>query len=194
MFLPRPLALLFRQVMTTILSLTMYKYKILLIMIRDIIILFVPAYVGSSDTPDSTIEDQTGGYDNFISLDDIDFDFLHGVLTQDKLRGPQLGGTPPMWTQEELPGARPTGTQVSGGTQLSPGGLPGSSHQVAWLVAAMATPQAAADARRRQFHPRGPLMYPRSRRGPQPKQTSCTRRPGVARLGRILFRQQNSYL
>jgi hypothetical protein len=87
---------------------------------------------------------------------------------QDELRGLQLGGAPPTWTQEgggtrigesQLPDARPTGTQVSGGTQPSPGGLPGSSHQIARSVAVMATPHVAADASR-PIHPRDPLTYP----------------------------------
>jgi hypothetical protein len=62
--------------MTTVLSLTTYKYKILLNTIHDLIILFVPAY-GGGDTPDSTLEDQLMGvYDN-LSFDY--FDFLCGV-------------------------------------------------------------------------------------------------------------------
>jgi hypothetical protein len=84
MFLPYPLALLFRQVMTTILYLTIYKYKNLLIMIRDLTILFVPTYVSSGDTAESTLEDQAGGLDGF-SLDY--FDFLHGVPTPEELGG-----------------------------------------------------------------------------------------------------------
>jgi hypothetical protein len=99
MFLPRPLALLFRQVMTTILSLTIYKYNILLNTMRDLIILFVPAY-GDSDTLDSTLQDQMGTYDD-LSLDY--FDFLHGVPctgTQEDLGGPQLRGAPPTGTHE----------------------------------------------------------------------------------------------
>jgi hypothetical protein len=31
----------------------------------------------------------------------LDFDFLHGFQSQDKLGGPQLGGAQPTWTQEE---------------------------------------------------------------------------------------------
>jgi hypothetical protein len=50
---------------------------------------------------------------------------------------------------------------VSGEAQPSPGGLPGSSHEVAGLAAAMATPQPTADARHRQIHPRDLLTYPR---------------------------------
>jgi hypothetical protein len=173
MFLPRPLAPLFRQVMTTILSLTIYKYKNLLIIIRDLIILFVLSYAGSGDTPDSILEDQTRGYDDF-SLDY--FNFLHDVPTQEELGGSQL------------PSAQPIGTQTS------PGGLPGSSHQVAGSAAAAATPPAAADARRRQIHPRDMLRTLASRCGPYPEQTACNIRGGVARLGCILFRQQHSYL
>jgi hypothetical protein len=48
---------------------------------------------------------------------------------------------------------------VSGEAQPSPGGLPGSSHEVAGLAAAMATPQPTADARHRQIHPRDLLTY-----------------------------------
>jgi hypothetical protein len=96
MFLPPPLALVFHQVMNTILSRIIYKYRILLIMIRDLIILLVAAYVDSVGTPDSTLEDQTGGFDLDLSM----FDFLHGVQTQDELGGSQLGGAPPTWTQE----------------------------------------------------------------------------------------------
>jgi hypothetical protein len=47
-------------------------------MIRDLIILFVLTYVGSGDTPNSTLEDQVGGFEDF-NLDM--FDFLHGVQT-----------------------------------------------------------------------------------------------------------------
>jgi hypothetical protein len=65
-------------------------------MILDLIILFVPAYVGSGDTPDSTLEDQTGGsgFDDLV----FDFDFLQGLQSQNELGESQLGGTPPMWT------------------------------------------------------------------------------------------------
>jgi hypothetical protein len=49
---------------------------------------------------------------------------------------------------------------VSGEAQPSPGGLPGSSHEVAGLAAAMATPQPTADARHRHIHPRDLLTYP----------------------------------
>jgi hypothetical protein len=76
--------------MTTILSLTIYKYKILLIMIRDLVIIFVPAYVGSGDTPDSTLEDQRGVYDD-IGFDY--FDYMRGVPcigTHEELGGSQL--------------------------------------------------------------------------------------------------------
>jgi hypothetical protein len=67
-------------------------------MIHDLIILFVPAYVGSGDTPDSTLEDQEGG-SGFDDLE-FDFDFLHSLPSQDELGGSQLGGSPPTWTQE----------------------------------------------------------------------------------------------
>jgi hypothetical protein len=58
-------------------------------MIHGFIILFVPAYVGSGSggTPDSTLEDQMGGFDDF-GLDM--FDFLHGVPTQEELRGSHI--------------------------------------------------------------------------------------------------------
>jgi hypothetical protein len=87
-------------------------------MIRDLIILFVSAYVGSSDTLDSTLEDQAGGF----GFEDYDFDFLHGLETQDELGGSQLGGAPPTWTHEGV-GTQPRGSQLpcaSGGTP--PGG------------------------------------------------------------------------
>jgi hypothetical protein len=117
-------------------------------MILDLIICFVPAYVGSDDTPDSTLEDQVGG----SGVDDLDFDFLHGLLPQVELGGSQLGGAPPTWTQQgegaqpggsQLPGAS-GGTQLggsqlpgaSGGAQPSPGGLPGSSQEVTGSAAA----------------------------------------------------------
>jgi hypothetical protein len=54
-------------------------------MILDLIILFVPAYVGSGGTPDSTLEDQAGG-SGFDDLD-FDFDFLHALPPQDELGG-----------------------------------------------------------------------------------------------------------
>jgi hypothetical protein len=69
--------------------------------------------------------------------------------------GTQKGGG------SQLPGVPPTGTQASGGTQPSLEWLPGSSHQVAGSAAVMATLPAAADARRRQIHPRDLLTYPR---------------------------------
>jgi hypothetical protein len=72
-YLPCPLGLFFSQVMTTTLCRTIYKYYILLIRTRDLIIPFVPAYVGSSGTPDSTLEDQSGG--SGAGLDDLAFDF-----------------------------------------------------------------------------------------------------------------------
>jgi hypothetical protein len=59
---------------------------------------------------------------------------------------------------------QPGGSQLPGassGSHPSPGGLPGSSHEVAGSAAAMATPQAIADARRQQIHPCDPLTYPR---------------------------------
>jgi hypothetical protein len=143
--------------MTTILSLTTYKYKILLNTIHDLIILFVPTYSGD-ETPDSTLEDQIGAYDD-LSLDY--FDFLHGVPCngmQEELGGSQLGGALPTGAQEgrgtQLPSTPPTGAQEGGGTQPSTRGLPkvaaggaGSSHLVVGLAAAMATPP-AVDARR----------------------------------------------
>jgi hypothetical protein len=66
-------------------------------MMCDLIILFVPSYVGSGGTPDSTLEDQAGGFED-VNLDM--FDFLHGVPSQDELRGLQLGDAPPTWTQK----------------------------------------------------------------------------------------------
>jgi hypothetical protein len=99
--------------MTTILSLTIYKYKILLNTIRELIVLFVLAY-GDDDTPDSTLEDQMAAY-NDLSLDY--FDFLHGVPctgTQEEHGALQLGGAPP------------TGTQEGGGTQPGGSQLPGA--------------------------------------------------------------------
>jgi hypothetical protein len=62
--------------MTTTLCRTIYKYKIVLISIRDLIILFLPVYGGSTDTPDSTLGDQVGA--PRFRFDDlgIDFDFL----------------------------------------------------------------------------------------------------------------------
>jgi hypothetical protein len=68
MFLPHPLALLFSQVMTTILSLTTYKYKIIINTICDL----VPAY-GSDDTPDTTLQDQPMGVYGDLSFDYFDF-------------------------------------------------------------------------------------------------------------------------
>jgi hypothetical protein len=74
----------------------------------------------------------------------------------EELGGSQLGGAPPTGTQEgggmqpggsQLPGVPPAETQAGGGTQPSPGGLQGSSHQVAGSAAMMATPPSAADAR-----------------------------------------------
>jgi hypothetical protein len=61
--------------------------------------------------------------------------------------GMQLGGS-------QLLGA-------SGGAQPSPGGLPGSSQEVAGSVAVMATPQSTTNASRWQIHPRDSLTYPR---------------------------------
>jgi hypothetical protein len=123
-------------------------------MIHDLIISFVLAYVRSSDTPDSTLEDQAGG-SGFNDLD-LDFDFLHGLPSQDELGGSQLGGAPPTRIQEgartqprgsQLPGTsggtQPGGSQLpgaSGGVQPSPGVLPGSSREVAGSAAAMVTP------------------------------------------------------
>jgi hypothetical protein len=49
-------------------------------------------------------------------------------------------------------GMQPGGSQLpgaGGGAQPSPGGLPGSSHDVAGSAAAMGTPQPSADAKRR---------------------------------------------
>jgi hypothetical protein len=69
-------------------------------MIHDLIILFIPVYVSSNDTPHSTLEDQTRVYDDF-PLDY--FDLLHGLScsgTQAELGGSQLGGAPPTGTQE----------------------------------------------------------------------------------------------
>jgi hypothetical protein len=40
-------------------------------------------------------------------------------------------------------------------------GQPGSSHEVVGSTAAVETPQATGDARRRQIRPPDPLMYPR---------------------------------
>jgi hypothetical protein len=60
-------------------------------MIHDLIILFVLAYVDSGGTPDSTLEDEAGGF----GFEDYDFDFLHSLQTKDELGGLQLGGTPP---------------------------------------------------------------------------------------------------
>jgi hypothetical protein len=53
--------------------------------------------------------------------------------------------------------------QSPGGSQLpgASGGQPSSSHEVAGSTAAVETPQATGDARRRQIHPPNPLMYPR---------------------------------
>jgi hypothetical protein len=47
-------------------------------MIHYLIVLFVPAYVGTGDTPNSTLEDQAGGSGS--GFDDLafDFDFLQG--------------------------------------------------------------------------------------------------------------------
>jgi hypothetical protein len=129
-------------------------------MICDLIILFVLAYVGSGGTRDSTLEDQAGGFDDY-NLDM--FDFLHHVQTQDELRGSHLGGAPPTWSQEGA-GTQLGGSQLpdaSGGAQPSLGGSPGSYHEVPGLSAAMETPHATADARRRHIHPRDLLTYPR---------------------------------
>jgi hypothetical protein len=124
---------------------------------------------------DSTLEDQAGG-SRFDDLD-LDFDFLHVLPSPDELRGSQLGGASPTWTQEgagtqpggsQLPGARggtqPGGSQLpgaSGGAQPSPGRLPGLSHEVAGSAAVMATPQPTVDARCHQIHSRDLLAYPR---------------------------------
>jgi hypothetical protein len=56
-------------------------------MIRDLIILFAPAYVGNGNTPDSTLEDQAGGSGFGFDDLDFDFDFLHGLPPQDELGG-----------------------------------------------------------------------------------------------------------
>jgi hypothetical protein len=52
------------------------------------------------------------------------------------------------------------GTTSPGGSRL-PAASGGSSHEVAGTTAAVETPQAMGDARRRQIHPPDPLMYPR---------------------------------
>jgi hypothetical protein len=194
--------------MTTILSLTIYKYKILLNTIRELIVLFVLAY-GDDDTPDSTLEDQMAAY-NDLSLDY--FDFLHGVPctgTQEEHGALQLGGAPPTGTQEgggtqpggsQLPGAPPTGTHEGGGTQPSPGGLP----EVAAGGAGRTTRLQGLRQRWRHRLPLLMLGVGRSthvtcwrtlatRRGTQPKQIGNTRRRCVARLSCILVRQHHSY-
>jgi hypothetical protein len=56
-------------------------------MIRDLIILFAPAYVGNGNTPDSTLEDHAGGSGFGFDDLDFDFDFLHGLPPQDELGG-----------------------------------------------------------------------------------------------------------
>jgi hypothetical protein len=64
-------------------------------------------------------------------LDDIDFDFLHGAQTQDELKGSQLGGVPPTWTQEGA-GTQPGGSQLPGAS----GGMQPSPRGVSWVVPA----------------------------------------------------------
>jgi hypothetical protein len=70
--------------------------------------------------------------------------------------GPQPGAL-------QLPGASDGAQQSPGGSQLpdASGRQPGSSHEVAGSTAAVETPQATGDARRRQIHPSDPLTYPR---------------------------------
>jgi hypothetical protein len=180
--------------MTTTLCQTIYKYYIVLIRIRNLIILFVPVYGGSGGTPDSGLG---GRLEGLGPGDDLafDFDFLQGLQSQYELKGSQLGGAPPTWTHE---GARtqPEGSQLpgaSGGAQPSPGGLPGSSQEVAGSAAAMATPQSTVDARRRQIHPRDPLTYPREKTHAAVR-AGCSRRPSDARLGCILSVQEHCYM
>jgi hypothetical protein len=56
----------------------------------------------SSVSSTLTRTQETGGRNTQRRLfDDLDFDFLHGFQSQDKLGGPQLGGAQPTWTQEE---------------------------------------------------------------------------------------------
>jgi hypothetical protein len=135
---------------------------------------------------------------------------LHGMQSQDELKESQLGGVPPVWTQEgagtqpggsQLPGAsgetQPGGSQLpgaDGGAQPSPGGLPGSSHEVAGLAASMTTPQPTTDARRRQIHPRDPLTYPREQTHAAVRADRLQKKSSDARIGRILFVQQHCYM
>jgi hypothetical protein len=69
-----------------------------LIRICDLIILFVPVYSGSGDTPDSGLGDQAGGLGSGFDDLGFDFDFLQSLQSQDELGGSQLGGAPPTWT------------------------------------------------------------------------------------------------
>jgi hypothetical protein len=85
--------------MTTTLCQTIYKYYIVLIRIRDLIILFFPVYGGSDDTPDSGLGDQAGG-SGFNELA-FDFDFLQGLQLQDELGGSEIGGAPPRGLRRE---------------------------------------------------------------------------------------------
>jgi hypothetical protein len=86
--------------MTTTLSRTIYKYYIVLIRICDLIILFLPVYDCSIDTPDSTLGDQARAFGSGFDDLGIDFDWLQGLRSQDELAGSQLRGTPPTCTQE----------------------------------------------------------------------------------------------
>jgi hypothetical protein len=166
MFLPRPLALLCSQVMTTLVSPSTYTFNTTFInTITTLIILFVPTYDGS--TPDSTLD---GEGQLMPAYDDLNFDSLE-YLCSVPCTGMQveLGGL-------QLRGAPTTGTQEGGGTQLSSGGwlevatrgagsshpVAGSTHTVAGSTAtATMTTTPADDAMRRQIHPHDQLTYPR---------------------------------
>jgi hypothetical protein len=78
--------------MPTTLCRTIYKYYIILIRIRDLIILFLPVYDCSIDIPDSTLGDQAGASGS--GFDDLGINWLQGLQSQDELIGSQLGGAP----------------------------------------------------------------------------------------------------
>jgi hypothetical protein len=93
-----------------------------------------------------------------------------------QLRGVSGGAQP---GTSQLPDASGGAQQSPGGSQLpgASGGQPGSSHEVAGSTAAVETPQATGDARRRQIHPPDPLTYPRDQTHAAARATRLLKKP-----------------
>jgi hypothetical protein len=108
---------------------------------------------------------------------------LPGVSSGPSPGGSQLpgasGGAQQTPGGSQLPGASGGAQQSPGGSQLpgASGGQPGSSHEVAGSTAAVETPQATGDARRRQIHPPDLLTYPRDQTHATARATRLLKKP-----------------